>query len=77
MSIREQIAKGNFEATEKVTFLAEPVEWEAPEGNCFVLKGKERSDRMLKSQRARAKRAMIRNIKQNKHQLGWRGNAAE
>ncbi len=69
MSIREQMAKGNFE-TEKPKLLVEPVAWEVPEDNPFSLKLKERLDRMCKSTRARTKRKQLRDIKQNRWHTG-------
>lgn len=73
MNIREKLANGIFEV--EAPIVHETVEWDAPEENFFDLKNKPRLDRMLKSSRARAHRRMIREIKQNKHQLGYKGYA--
>lgn len=48
------------------------VEWAVPEANSFSLKNQGRSDRMLKSDRARENRHQIRDIKQNKQALGYK-----
>lgn len=71
MSIREQMAKGIFETTQKETIVTAPNEYEVPEENYFILKDKTRSNRMEKSKRAREWRNELRTINQNRHRLGY------
>ena len=71
MSIREQMAKGIFSETENQTITCQPIEFEVPEENFFILKDKTRSRRIEQSERARAWRAELRSIKQNRHRLGY------
>lgn len=73
MSIREQLALGIIPGKEEIqdvvydTVLDEII----PEGNSFLLKGKERLTRMLKSQRARNWRHKLKDIKQHQYLSGF------
>lgn len=71
MSIRDELANGIFTNTKviEVNF-----DIEIPEGNGFELKNKARLCRMIKSQRARAHRAEIREINTRKHANGFHGS---
>lgn len=75
MSIRENLANGVFEENATcVDLISETIDYDEPSENAFSLKDMTRLDRMTKSTRARAHRHMVREFKQNKHQLGYQGS---
>jgi hypothetical protein len=71
MSIRDDLANGNFTNNNVIEI---DFDIEIPEGNSFEIKRKDRLCRMIKSARARAHRAEVREIKARKHTSGFHGS---
>lgn len=72
MSIREDLANGIFEQlAPTINAVNQVVEWYVPESNPFEVKTRTRLDRMEKSESARTRRHMLRDIKQKRHQLEY------
>lgn len=75
LSIRDQLKNGIIPTSEKTIEILNNFDSEieilVPEDNYFCLKEKARLERMIKSTKARQYRKMIKEIKNNRHQLGY------